>query len=240
MRLNWLKTTCTFATLALLVACGDDNGGTGTATDGTSTGSSSGSSTTSGPDQPETTVDPSGATTTDDTGLDTSSSGSPADSSSETGAAICPDVGEPCTQCESTTCSQEYCDCYNNGSCVLLSQCALQCDIGDTECYQACWSMYPDGISDAALLTHCAATVCMPECGPFIPLTECQQCLYGRCPEEMNVCISNPDCTALLYCLDECELPGCENGCYALYPGGLADSGPVGECAQEACTVECV
>jgi hypothetical protein len=54
----------------------------------------------------------------------------------------------------------------------------------------------------------------------------------------MNVCIANPDCTQLLYCL-ECQTPGCQNACYAMYPGGVADSGPVGTCLQAQCAAAC-
>ena len=230
------------AGLFAAVGCGDDGNGGDTGGRGSTSAATETGSATGDPTGPAGTDDPSGpADTTSGPGstsaADTTTG--PSDSSGDTGVAMCPDVGEPCTQCEATMCPQVYCDCFNNGSCGLLAQCALQCDIGDQACNQACWTMYPEGISHGALLSHCAATLCMPECGPFLPLTECQQCLYAQCQPQMNVCIANPDCTALLQCLDECTDPGCENGCYALYPGGLADSGPVGECAQDACLTEC-
>ena len=240
-------TICTLTALSLSLACGSGGDGAPGSTDDPATTSDASSSTSASSSAATTAAESTGGTnpeSTEGSGAGSSSSNGssegPADTSSDTGAPSCPDVGDPCTQCEATMCPQEYCDCYNNGSCVLLAQCTLECAIDDLACNQACWTQYPDGISDGALLTHCAATVCMPQCGPFVALTECQQCLYGRCPEEMNVCVSNPDCTALLACLDACEIPGCENGCYALYPDGLADSGPVGECAQDACTGECV
>ncbi len=233
------RTVLTMASL-LLLACGDDGGGTGGSTGDPSTGAATTSETESSGSTGSstgTTTDPSG--TSSGPGSTSSVDSSSGGSSSDTGEGLCPDLGDPCTQCEATMCPDEYCGCFDNGSCGLLAQCAAGCEIGDAECNQACWTMHPEGISDGALLTHCAATLCMPECGPFVPLTECQVCLYSECQDAMNVCVSNPECTALLECLDACENPGCENGCYALHPDGFADSGPVGECAQRACLTAC-
>lgn len=224
-------------------ACFSDPGGPATS-DATSSGSGSatepsGSTTTVG--QTTGTV----ASTSTTVAADESSSSSGfADSgsdntSNDTDPGICPDAGGRCTICESTECPDEYCDCYNNGSCVLLAQCTFACPVGDIECNQLCWTTYPEGISDGALLTQCAATTCSGQCGALNPLTECQICLYGECSQAMNTCVSNPECTALLTCLDLCEDPGCENTCYAVHPDGLADSGPVGDCAQDACLQQC-
>ena len=233
MRRSHLTTTFAITCLVIPTACGDDGSG-----DGGSSGS--GTATSAATDDPTATTGVTGTMNPADTTGTPDPTDTAADGSSdETGPQLCPDIGEPCTVCESTQCPDEYCSCYNNGSCLLLAQCAAECDIGDAECNQACWTQYPEGISDGAVLTHCAATTCTAECGPYVPLTDCQLCLYSQCPESMNVCISNPECTALLECLDACEMPGCENTCYALYPDGLADSGPVGECAQDACLVEC-
>lgn len=247
MRYFFLTRPLAFGCLISAAACADDGssgGDDGTASSGGSTGASSAGMTTAASiasADSTTAPDPTGATSVSaSTDGSSSTDSGPASSSDDTGAALCPDIGEPCTICESTQCPDEYCGCYDNGSCVLLAQCAAKCEIGDEACYQVCWTQYPDGISDAGLLTHCAATICPDECGPYMPLTPCQLCLYGECADAMNVCIANPECTALLQCLDACEDPGCENTCYTAHPDGLADSGPVGECAQVACTQECV
>lgn len=232
----------TLGLVCLFAGCGDDAGGS-SGTDGTSSGSGSttadtGSTTaaqTNGTGAPTSTTEAASGSTSSSGVADTGSDST----TSDTDLLTCPDVGDPCTICESTECPDDYCGCFNNGSCVLLAQCTAACAVGDADCNQACWRQYPEGISDGALLTHCAATTCTAQCGPFVPLTECQLCLYGECPGEMNTCVSNPECTALLACLDLCEDPGCENTCYAVYPDGLADSGPVGECAQDACLQEC-
>ena len=238
------KLSVTVIALAgLLVGCFDDPAvmGETEATDSSSGASteSVGTSTSSG----TTTVTTTPTTATSSTAsTETSPSGSSSSTSSadETGAGICPDVGEPCTICESTQCPEAYCDCFNNGSCVLLAQCNAACNIADAGCFQACWALYPEGISDGAVLTDCAATTCNDECGGlFTPLNDCQLCLYGECSDAMNTCVANPQCFALLACLDTCDDVGCENTCYAVYPDGLADSGPVGQCAQDACLRVC-
>lgn len=141
--------------------------------------------------------------------------------------------------CESATCPFEYCGCLDNPDCLLLAQCTSLCTNGDAACNQACWTLYPEGISDGALLTHCAATDCTAECGDYVPLSSCQECLYRQCQPQMNVCVANPDCTVLLECLAACDEPGCESTCYTAHPDGLADSGPVGECGQDACVDAC-
>jgi hypothetical protein len=155
------------------------------------------------------------------------------------GGGTCFALGDACTECELANCPTEYCDCFQNDACVSLAQCAITCIPGDLDCYQPCWTASPNGISDAALLTHCAGTVCAASCPGFAPLDPCQQCLYSSCDAEMNACMSNPDCTALLLCLDACTAPGCENQCYNAHPGGLADAGPVGTCLQSSCAAPC-
>ncbi len=154
------------------------------------------------------------------------------------GGAICTDLGDPCTTCEATQCAAVYCDCYSNVECGALAACAEACGY-TPECYQQCATEHPEGISEGALLTHCAGTVCSDACPGYQPLDGCQICLYTECQPEMNDCVSNPDCTALLTCLDLCETPECTNDCYFEFPDGSGDVGPVGDCLQESCAAAC-
>jgi hypothetical protein len=151
----------------------------------------------------------------------------------------CANLGDPCTTCEATQCADIYCNCYGNPQCGMLYECLLPCAANDVACQQACWTAHEAGISDGALLVHCAATVCAASCPGFAPITPCQECLFGECETQMNTCLANPDCVSLLACLDACTMPGCENGCYAMYPGGLGDAGPVGDCLQASCAPAC-
>lgn len=154
------------------------------------------------------------------------------------GGAACPDLGDPCTTCEAALCAPTYCDCYENVECGAMAACAEACGY-TPECYQGCAIAHPDGISEGALLTHCAGTVCSDACPGFVPLDPCQLCLYTECQPEMNTCVSNPDCTALLTCLDGCDDAECTNDCYFTYPDGSGDVGPVGDCLQESCAAAC-
>jgi hypothetical protein len=156
------------------------------------------------------------------------------------GGATCVDLGEPCTECELRECAAEYCECYGNVACGLVAGCVFACSPGDAGCYQSCYTQYPDGITDGALLSHCAAVHCEPACGDLIELSGCQLCIYRNCETAMNKCIANPACSNLLYCLDACGgNTTCENNCYTTYPNGVSDVAPVGSCSQEHCTVEC-
>ena len=141
-------------------------------------------------------------------------------------------------KCEIDACPETYCACYGDSECLALSACILSCG-GTPECYQSCATQHPTAISRGALLVDCAARDCPVECPGYQPLTECQSCLYARCPEQMNTCVANPDCTELLYCLDACTDAECTNDCYFEFPDGTGDAGPVGTCLQDECPAEC-
>jgi hypothetical protein len=172
-------------------------------------------------------------------GATTTTTTSSSATSGSGGGPTCDDLGDACTACEATECADIYCNCYGNAQCGLLYQCLLPCAPDDLACQQACWTAHEDGVSDGALLVHCAATACATACPGYTPLTPCQECLFTECEPQMNTCYANPDCITLLACLDECTTPGCENGCYALYPDGLGDAGPVGDCLQASCAAAC-
>jgi hypothetical protein len=155
------------------------------------------------------------------------------------GEPTCRDLGDPCTQCEVQNCNDSYCACYGDQQCGDLFLCLSMCGLDDQNCWQACYTNNPGGISKAALISSCAATECTVECPGAIALDPCEICLYDKCDTAMNACIANPACLELLVCLDTCNSPGCENQCYSLYPNGLADAGAVGNCLQASCATEC-
>jgi hypothetical protein len=183
--------------------------------------------------------------TGDQTSSNASSGGATASSASNSGSgsggqAACVDLGDACTKCELSACPDRYCACYGNVSCGLLASCALACPVNDYACWQACYEMHPDGISDGALLVHCAATECPMGCPGYVPLDPCSLCLYEKCPSQMNKCVANADCSLTLVCLQGCngdEL--CNNDCYAMYPNGLSDVGAVGTCSVDNCSDVC-
>jgi hypothetical protein len=173
------------------------------------------------------------------TGGEATTSTTSSSSSTGQGGGTCADFGDPCTQCELAECPTEYCGCYDNAECGQLALCIAGCGANDAACKQGCWTDHEGGISDGALLVHCAGTTCAEACPGAEPLAPCGVCLYGNCPAVMNTCIANAECVALLACLAQCPSTGCENQCYANHPDGLADAADVGECAQAECAAEC-
>ena len=170
------------------------------------------------------------------------SSASTSSSSSAAGAgggSACADLGDVCTSCELAACADRYCACYENTACGLLASCVLACPLSDTSCLQACYTQHPDGISDGALLVHCAASDCPQACPGYQPLEPCTLCLYEECPATMNTCVANAECTQLLLCIDACADETCQNQCYADYPAGLRDAAALGTCSQRHCIDAC-
>jgi hypothetical protein len=155
---------------------------------------------------------------------------------------MCVDFGDACTACERQACEDTFCECYGNTDCGLYAACTFECEAGDYECYQVCNTQHPAGITDAVLLNDCAADACPTECEgyPLIALTDCERCTYESCESQMNTCLANPDCTDLVFCLQDCGVDmACQNGCYAEFPGGISDATPVGTCAQTNCQSAC-
>jgi VDE lipocalin domain len=153
----------------------------------------------------------------------------------------CPGLGDPCTDCMAIQCSPAYCACYGNQDCSELYQCFGTCAPNDAACQQACYTDHEDGISDATLFGHCAATTCDAACEFGSELTPCQVCLYDDCEPEMNQCIANPDCTAIFACFQGCDPgdPGCPMACFMQYPDGSDDAQSVSQCAQTICAPAC-
>jgi hypothetical protein len=108
----------------------------------------------------------------------------------------------------------------------------------DQTCVQTCLSTYPDGISDAVLVGGCAADPCGPSC-PMAgdDLSPCEECLYTSCSDEMNACLSNPECTLLWQCFGGCAQFDlvCQQSCYDMHGGGVMDLQAVFMCADPAC-----
>jgi len=155
------------------------------------------------------------------------------------GGAACFDVGEPCSECEIVQCPEEYCHCFQSSDCVAVATCLLNCPPNDQACFQACWTANPDGISDAALVQHCGATICSASCAGLVPLSACELCLAQTCESEMNACMAVAACTALLQCVEACTTETCQNDCINANPGGVALATVVFECGNQSCVTEC-
>jgi len=157
------------------------------------------------------------------------------------GEAPCDAFGDPCSECMVIACPELFCGCFASPPCAALSVCFAGCGPGDEQCRQECWTANPDGISLGALTSHCGATECPAECPGQLELDACQVCLFTSCSTQMNACLSNPECFALIQCLEECtpSQPGCEGTCFGVHWAGAQDANNVNSCMQPACPSEC-
>jgi len=112
---------------------------------------------------------------------------------------------------------------------------------GDTECAQSCATVHEAGISAAALTADCAGTTCDAGCAAGKALMPCQKCLYTECSNEMNACLANPECVALVQCIQACA-PGdmaCGQACADEHPSGLLQAVALRNCRIENCDESC-
>lgn len=157
------------------------------------------------------------------------------------GTEVCPGAGDACTGCLSEQCAEVYCGCYDEIHCGGYLQCLGTCMMGDTACAQNCATVHEPGISAAILTADCAATVCDAACNFGNALTGCQKCLYTACAPQMNACIADPECLALIACLQMC-MPGdmaCAQACIGQHPDGLSEVQDVRDCRLDNCFDVC-
>jgi hypothetical protein len=156
--------------------------------------------------------------------------------------AICLPPQDACTTCVSNACNPIYCGCYGTADCPPLVDCAARCAQNDAACLQACWSMYPNGISDAFLAADCATQSCSGVCpSTGVLLSTCNRCLFTSCESEMNACLSVTECSRLVGCLGFCGAnnPSCTSFCYAQYPQAASLGQAVERCGGARCPTEC-
>lgn len=157
------------------------------------------------------------------------------------GGQICAGFSE-CTDCISTGCSEIYCACANEIHCFEYLGCLATCSMStDPDCPQKCAGFHQPGISAAILTADCAATVCDETCTFGKELNDCQTCLYTSCPEQMNACIADAECIALVQCFQTCSgnMP-CNQACIADHPEGLPEAQAVKMCQTDNCFDPCL
>lgn len=159
------------------------------------------------------------------------------------GGGMCPSLGDACTTCLSVQCQDTYCTCFQNSECGALAFCLQNCSVNDQACIQTCLGMHPTGISDAFLVANCTAASCDMECPGANALGPCEQCLFTSCSSEMNTCLANPDCYAIIDCAQQqmCAPSDiqCVSACAAGHQAGVQDATAVAMCGQNNCTADC-
>ncbi len=150
-------------------------------------------------------------------------------------------MADACTACEFEQCPEIYCACYANEDCANIAMCIALCSSPVYgECVQSCYTDFQDGISIAALASHCAATQCQPGgCTGFSAIPKCDLCLFEQCPSEMNECLATPACAELLVCTGKCNEAACIDKCYTDNDAGVLLIGDVDACMEAHCGSEC-
>lgn len=155
----------------------------------------------------------------------------------------CPGVGDPCTDCLSSSCGAAWCNCVEEPHCWGFLTCLGTCAPEDTACRQSCATVHEPGISLALLVLDCASPQCegAGECGFGKAATPCEECLYDHCSAEMNACIADAECLSLVQCYKACP-PGdgpCYQACQDQHPDGLMKAQALGACRNTTCSGEC-
>ena len=174
------------------------------------------------------------------------SGGTPASSSAAQGGAggvACQSLGDACSDCSFTNCSAQYCDCYAEQDCAALVGCFNACPPGDQACQQTCMTDHKDSISKSFVLGDCAAMSCATSCPGVTALEPCTECLFTSCAPQMNTCLANPECAAILQCVQAtCPPPistTCALGCANQHPNGQGDAAPLNSCLSQQCSNDC-
>ncbi|MBI4704976.1 MAG: hypothetical protein HY744_28045 [Deltaproteobacteria bacterium] len=82
-------------------------------------------------------------------------------------AAVCP-FAEPlndCQRCTLPACEPEVEACWQSQDCWALIDCALDCQQGDSTCYQQCNQQHPEGQVLFAKVLQCQKASCSALCG---------------------------------------------------------------------------
>lgn len=235
MRASSLVAASVFA-VAGLIGCGSTTtesptGGTTTSTTGTGGGGTGGA----GGDMTTTTSSGGGAGGMGQGGAGGAGGGAPA----------CEAVPGECGQCLYTECQESYCACYANPECAALGTCLNACDPADPDyqqCTQDCQTQHPGGIADAALVGNCSDQNCQPQCpATGVTLGPCEECLLTNCNDEMDACLANPECQALIECAQMCPQGDqqCQQNCAAMHQGGFQQALGVLNCADMNCNMQC-
>ncbi len=69
----------------------------------------------------------------------------------------------------------------------------------------------------------------------------CQSCaMNGMCAPQIDACLNDADCYALIECLQSCVDDVCMNNCASSHPSGMTLYSAAGECVFcDACPVSC-
>lgn len=229
----------TFATISLVLACGDDTvaGGGGSGANGGSGGSGGTGATGAGAE---------GAGGTTDGGAP-NVGGGPTDGGGGEGGGpppVCPPDPEndtACQACGKENCCGEFLDCTAGDACTACLVCTetaanpqdclgTECDANDP----ATAAMLACGNANCNEECFAGASVCDPAKND----TECTTCAKTSCCDQLEACSGDVECVTCLGCITTAADPGsCLNGMCSL---GDPETGALLACANQSCNAQCL
>ncbi|MBN2341537.1 MAG: hypothetical protein JXX29_14295 [Deltaproteobacteria bacterium] len=81
-------------------------------------------------------------------------------------------------------------------------------------------------------------TACEEDEGACPDYDDYSDCLTDACSAEVNACMVNSDCLALMLCSADCGSDSCVESCISTYSGGQALAMNLVECGDASCS-EC-
>ncbi|MDI1479991.1 hypothetical protein [Polyangium sp. y55x31] len=161
------------------------------------------------------------------------------------GAPACMQPSDPnpesCRVCMYQQCNLAYCDCATEPACVEIIPCLEACGPMDQACAEACFQKNSLGFAEFVIQGSCASTLCAPSCPNADDIGSCELCLAQQCEQQFEACIGNPECTALIDCLQACPQGNmsCQQGCLQQHAGGAIQAQQLNQCATMSCGNVC-
>ena len=166
-----------------------------------------------------------------------------------------------CGQCVAQACTNEETACAGDPQCAKYLSCLQGCSLDATgNADPSCEGSCPAPSSVGSLkddLTRCRSTgpgaACSAcgtivdaggdasdflhqSCAPTSAANPCAKCKQEHCCQTVDVCIKDPDCTALTLCMASCNTANCRNDCLSAHPTGAQKYAPNQACFGIQCS----
>jgi hypothetical protein len=155
--------------------------------------------------------------------------------------AACASLDQPCDQCMVAKCSDAYCGCAQSPDCISIVGCAEKCQKGSFDCVMSCYVGHGAGASVFALSVDCAGTTCQAACPTGQALDACTQCSAQKCAKELDACVGDAECNALLQCVFAYPKgdQGCAQNCGFEHLGAVSTAQDLQGCTNKECAGPC-
>ncbi len=143
-----------------------------------------------------------------------------------------------CETCIDASCSAPIEACESDAECLALLNCLEPCL--DQTCADQCLATHAAGKSLLDTADACVASTCANECGSGSQAADpCETCVDAKCAAQLSACTSDPQCSGLWNCYDQCPDDACAIQCETTFAAGLFKSDAVDMCAEQQCPTEC-